>query len=180
MLSTFIALLLASGEAVEPPAANQPTLPRQADTQPYEGRDNSQGKPTDPLFDRKLTATDDSTFVANALEASRQAALDAREAANQLQSESLRATAGAIGTQNERTARELEKLAKRKGWRLPQANPARQTSLPAAGPHRACANFILNQITAHQSTLDQYRAQIAGKGDPELTRALKPALPGND
>jgi hypothetical protein len=178
MLSTFV-LFMATAAAAEPPANEETTtLPRQADTQPYERRDDSQGQPTDPLFDRELVATDDATFIRNAVETSRQAALDAQGAASQLQSASLRQTAAAIGTQNAATVRELEALAKRKGWRLPAENPDRASSLPAAGPHRAGANFIVNQITAHQTTLAQYRAQIAGKGDPELKRALKQALPG--
>jgi hypothetical protein len=177
MVSTLVVLLMA-GAVAETPPQEQTTLPRQADTQPYERRDASQGEPTDPLFDRKLVATDDATFVLNAVENSRQAALDAQGASQQLQSESLRATAAAISSQNEATAQQLEALAKRKGWRLPAENPGRASSLPASGPQRAGANFILNQISAHENTLAQYRAQIAGKGDPELKRTLKQALPG--
>jgi hypothetical protein len=173
MLSTLVAMLMATGQPQE-----QPTLPRQADTQPYDARDASQGKPTDPLFDRKMVATDDASFVLNAVENSRQAALDAQGAATQLQSESLRATAADIQSQNEATSRKLEALAKRKGWRVPADNPARASSLPQAGPHRAGANFIRNQITAHEATLAQYRAQIAGKGDAELKKTLEQALPG--
>jgi len=177
MLSTMVVMWLAAGAAAEP-AAQQPTLPRQADTQPYEKRDESQGVPTDPLFDRKLVATDDASFILTAVENSRQATLDAQSAARQLASGSLRATAEAISAQNEATTQKLEALAKRKGWRLPENNPDRASTLPAAGAHRAGANFIVNQITAHQTTLAQYRAQIAGKGDPELKRTLKQALPG--
>jgi hypothetical protein len=177
MLSTLVVMWLAAGAAAEPPG-QQPTLPRQADTQPYERREESQGVPTDPLFDRKLVATDDASFILTAVENGRQAALDAQGAAQQLSSDSLRATAEAISAQNEATTQKLEALAKRKGWRLPEKNPERASTLPAAGPHRAGANFIVNQITAHQATLAQYRAQIAGKGDPELKRTLKQALPG--
>jgi hypothetical protein len=173
MLSTLVVLLVASGQGAE-----QPTLPRQADTQPYEKRDDSQGVPTDPLFDRKLIATDDAAFILNAVENSRQSSLDAGGAAQSLGSDSLRETAKAISAQNADTTRKLESLAKRKGWRLPEANPARASTLPAASPHRAGANFILNQITAHQTTLAQFRAQIAGKGDADLKRTLKQALPG--
>jgi len=175
MLNTLVALLMATAPGQ---TAEQPTLPRQADTQPYEKRDESQGRPTDPLFDRKLVATDDATFILTAVENSRQAALDAQGAAQSLSSPSLRAAAEAITLQNKSTTQGLEALAKRKGWRLPEPNPARASTLPESSPHRLGANFIVNQITAHESTIDQFRAQIAGKGDPELKRALKQALPG--
>ena len=173
MISTLVVLLVASGQGAE-----QPTLPRQADTQPYDKRDDAQGVPTDPLFDRKLVATDDATFILTAVENTRQALLDAQGASQSLGSDALRETAQAISAQNAETTRKLESLAKRKGWRLPQDNPARASTLPAAPPHRAGANFILNQITAHQTTLAQFRAQIAGKGDAELKSTLKQALPG--
>lgn len=178
MLSTLVALLVAGGQADAQSAPPQPTLPRQADTQPYAERDAARGTPTDPLFDRKLVATDDASFVRNAIENSRQAARDAAGAARQLESDSLRVTASAIESQNEAMSHALESLARRKGWRVPEENPARSTSLPDAGPRRAGANFIVNQITAHQATLAHYRAQIAGQGDPELKRALQQALPG--
>jgi len=181
MLSTLVVMLAASGQgAYAPPAPNddKTTMPRQADTAPYERRDESQGVPTDPLFDRKLVATDDATFIRSAVETGRQATLDAQGASRQLESETLRETAAAIRTQNEDTTHKLEALARRKGWRLPEENPARKSTLPTASPHRAGANFILNQITAHQTTLALYRAQIAGKGDPELKRTLEAALPG--
>jgi len=173
MISTLVVLLVASGQS-----ADQPTLPRQADTQPYEKRDEAQGVPTDPLFDRQRVATDDATFILNAVENSRQASLDAQGAAQSLGSDQLRETAKSIGAQNEATMKKLESLAKRKGWRLPQENPARASTLPSAPPHRASANFILNQLTAHEATLAQFRAQIAGKGDAELKRTLQQALPG--
>ncbi len=185
MLSTLV-LLAAVGQSAgaqsteAPPRAkhSQTTIPRQADTAPYERRADSQGVPTDPLFDRKRVATDDATFILSAVESSRQSARDAEGAARQLQSEPLRGTAAAIRAQNEQTSRKLEALAKRKGWRLPEENPARASTLPTAPPTRASANFIVNQISAHETTLDQYRAQIAGKGDPELKRTLQQALPG--
>jgi len=173
MIGTLVIMLVASGQGAE-----QTTLPRQADTQPYEKRDESQGVPTDPLFDRQRVATDDASFILTAVENTRQAALDAQGAAEQLSSDSLRGTAQAISAQNDATTKKLELLAKRKGWRLPEANPARASTLPVASPHRAGANFIVNQISAHQATLAQFRAQLAGKGDPELKRTLKQALPG--
>jgi predicted outer membrane protein len=173
MIETLAFLLLA---AAQPP--EQTTLPRQADTQPYETRDDAQGRPTDPLFDRKLIATDDATFIVAAVENGRQAVVDARAAQDGLANESLRGTAAAIGAQQEELTRKLEALAKRKGWRLPDQNAGRMTTLPVAGPHRASANFIVNQISAHQQALQQFRAQIAGKGDPELRKTLRGALPG--
>jgi predicted outer membrane protein len=174
MLSTLVLMVMASGQGAE----DQTTLPRQADTKPYETRDSAQGRPTDPLYDRKRVATDDPTFILTAVENTRQATLDAQGAAAGLTSDALRDTARAISAQNETTTRQLESLAKRKGWRLPQDNPGRASTLPTASPHRAGANFILNQITAHETTLAQFRAQIAGPGDAELKRTLKQALPG--
>jgi hypothetical protein len=173
MIDTLALMLLAAAQPQE-----RTTLPRQPDPQPYEQRDEAQGKPTDPLFDRQLVATDDATFIVSAVEGVRQSTLDARGAQKDLTSESLRDTAAAIGRQNEATTQALQALAKRKGWRLPDENPERASTLPVASPHRAQANFIVNQISAHEQTLAQFRAQIAGKGDPELKRALKTALPG--
>jgi hypothetical protein len=174
MLSTLAFLLLAAA----PPAEQATTIPRQADTAPYERRDPAQGVPTDPLFDRELVATDDATFIRNIVENSRQAALDARTAQRNLSDAPLKAAAQAIGAQSEATTRKLEALAKRKGWPLPPQNPERASTLPAAGPHRANANFILHQISFHQATVEQFRAQIAGKGDAELRRTLREELPG--
>lgn len=173
MLNTFALMLLA---AAQPP--DQTTLPRQADSTPYEQRDAAQGQPTDPLFDRNLIATDDATFIVSAVENVRQASLDARTAEKGLTDGALREAAAAISTQNEATTRKLEALAKRKGWRLPEQNPDRASTLPAASPHRAGANFILHQISFHETMLGQFRAQIAGKGDPELKRTLRAAMPG--
>jgi hypothetical protein len=180
MLTTLVLMLVASGQTPDPNSAAkaQTTLPRQADTRPYEKRDAAQGVPTDPLFDKSRVATDDPSFILAAVESGRQAALDAEGAAQQLSSESLRATATAIRSQNETTTRKLEALAKRKGWRLPEQNPERASTLPAAAPARESANFIVSQISAHQAIVAQYKVQIAGKGDPELKRTLEQALPG--
>jgi hypothetical protein len=174
MLTTVVMMLIAAGQGPQEPT----TLPRQADTQPYEQRKGGQGEPTDPLFNKARIATDDASFIVSAVENSRQAALDAQGAAQQLPSDALRAIAAAIGSQNAATARELEALAKRKGWRLPEENRVRASTLPAAPPDRAGANFIRSQITAHQATVAQYQAQIAGNGDPELKRTLQRVLPG--
>jgi hypothetical protein len=50
--------------------------------------------------------------------------------------------------------------------------------LPDTTASRANADFILTQLSFHQNTVAQYRAQIAGKGDPDLKRELQQALPG--
>ena len=164
------------------PSAETTTLPRQQDEKAYEntakGRDNANGTPTDPLFDRELVATDDPAFVLSAVENSRQAALDARAVAKILPAGPLRDTATSISTQNESTARKLESLAQRKGWRLPEQNPGRTPSSAPANEPRASANFIVSQITAHQATLAKYNAQIAGGRDPELRNTLQQAVPG--
>ena len=169
-----VALLLLFADA--PP--DQTTLPRHPDPDPVEHHAQRDGMPTDPWFDRPHVATDDPAFILSAVESARQGALDARRAADQLGRPELRAAAEKIGAQNQATTRGLEKIAQAKGWRLPQQNPARESTLPPASASRTNADFILNQITFHQNTVEQYRAQLAGKGDPELKRVLKAALPG--
>jgi hypothetical protein len=150
----------------------------------HEVRDpNVQGTPTDPLFDRAFVATDDPAFILAAVENSRQGVVDARTASQDLGSAELRAAAEKIGTQNRETLQKLEKLANAKGWRLPQPNSGRDSSVPTAadaqvGEARANANFILSQIAAHQNTLAQYQAQLAGKGDSDLKRVLRDSIPG--
>jgi hypothetical protein len=156
MSSVALLLLLAN----TPP--DQTTLPRHPDPDPVEQRTQRDGTPTDPWFDRAFVATDDPAFILTAVENVRQGAADAQK----------------IGEQNEATANKLEKLAQAKGWRLPQSNPGRAATNSQASPTRANANFILNQLSFHQNTVAQYRAQIAGKGDADLKRALKDALPG--
>ena len=169
-----VALLLMLAAA--PP--DQTTLPRHPDPDPVEHHAQRDGTPTDPWFDKPFVATDDPAFILSAVESVRQGTLDAHQAAGQLGRPELRAAAEKIGAQNEATMRRLEKVAQARGWRLPQENPARESTLPTATEKRANADFILNQITFHQNTVAQYRAQIAGKGDAELKRALKDALPG--
>src|SRR5262245_419570 len=105
MIDTLALLILA---ATQPP--ERTTLPRQLDPQPYEQQENQEGKPTDPLFDRELVATDDSAFIVAAVEGVRQSAIDARSAERVLADPSLKATASAIGTQSEVTLRTLEML----------------------------------------------------------------------
>jgi hypothetical protein len=157
---------------------DQTTLPRHPDPDPVEQRAQRDGTPTDPWFDRAFVATDDPAFILAAVENVRQGAVDAQTAADGLKTPELRAAAQKIGAQNEATARKLEKLAQAKGWRLPQQNPGRVTTNGQASGTRENANFILNQLSFHENTVAQYRAQIAGKGDADLKRALKEALPG--
>ena len=170
-----VALLLLFADT----SPDQATLPRHPDPDPVEQQAQRDGTPTDPWFDREFVATDDPAFILSAVESARQGALDARRAADSLGRPDLRSAAEKIGAQNDTTRRRLEKVAQAKGWRLPQDNPARESSLPAASSAtRTNADFILNQISFHQNTVQQYRAQLAGKGDAELKRALKDALPG--
>lgn len=158
--------------------ASQTTLPRHPDPDPVTQQATRQGEPTDPWFDRAQGATDDAAFILGAVESARQGVIDARTAAGGLQNPALRDAAARIQKQNESTARQLESLASTKGWRLPEDNPGRTSTLNGAGTPRANANFILSQISYHETTLDQYRAQLSGDGDPQLKRALKGALPG--
>jgi hypothetical protein len=181
MLSTVALLLFAFAPQ------DQTTLPRHPDPDPVEQQAQRDGTPTDPYFDREFVATDDPAFILAAVENVRQGALDAQSAAKSLEKPELAAAAQKIGEQNAATSKRLEKLAGAKGWRLPQDNPARATTTEGSGTNgkggaatatRTNANFILNQISFHQNTVAQYRAQIAGKGDADLKRALKESLPG--
>lgn len=169
MITLTITLLL-GGAAVD-----QTTLPRHPD--PLQQQKLRDGVPTDPLFDRALVATDDPAFVAAALENSRQGVAEAQTARDMLKHPKLLEVAAKIGDTNTATTEKLEAIAKRKGWRLPQGNSQRVSSLAATNEARVNANFIIGQLSWHEATIDQYRAQIAGKGDPELKRALRAALP---
>jgi hypothetical protein len=170
----MLALLLLLGRS----AVAETTLPRQRDANPVQQRPSGQETPIDPLFDGKFVATDDPAFVLAAIESSRQGVIDARSAAELLRKEDLRNAATTIERQNEATRSKLETIAKRKGWRVPDGNPQRATTLPASGDARTAADFIVNQISFHEITLEQYRAQLAGNGDAELKRALRESLPG--
>ncbi|HEV7610110.1 MAG TPA: DUF4142 domain-containing protein [Steroidobacteraceae bacterium] len=173
MIETIALILLFAN-----PPAEVTTLPRQRDANPVADRPVQQEQPTDPLFARPLTATDDPAFVLGAIESARQGAMDARDAEQAVANAGLRDAAVKIARQNELTRDRLETLAKRKGWRLPADNPARASTLPASSAARTGANFIITQISSHESTVAQYRAQLAGHGDAELKRALRQTLPG--
>jgi hypothetical protein len=177
MISVAMLLLLAA------PPQEQTTMPRHADAELPARQERRPGTPTDPWFDREYVATDDPAFVLAAIENARQGVVDARNAANSLGTSELRAAAQKIHTQNAAMSSQLEHLADTKGWRLPQPNPERTSTVSDGdagngGSVRTNANFILNQISYHENTLAQYRAQIAGKGDADLKRALRQALPG--
>lgn len=171
MLASLALLVLLADESATTP-------PRRVDVVPVEERPAGQERPTDPLFDRKQIATDDPAFVMAAIESSRQAIIDARTAQKLLRNEQLRDAAMKIGKQNEATRVRLEALANAKGWRVPDGNPQRDTTFPTAGETRTAANFIVSQIAVHETTIAQYRAQLDGKGDAELKRALRATLPG--
>lgn len=138
-----------------------------------------QGTPTDPLFDKAHVATDESAFVLTAIESARQGELDARWTAEKSGSAELRDAAARIGRQNSATRARLEVLAKAKGWRTPQKNSERTPTLPAGEvATRNDANFIVQQISIHEATVAQFRAQLNGNGDQDLKRELREALPG--
>ena len=170
MITLAISILLA-GAAVE-----QTTLPRQPDSDPVRTQEARGGVPTDPLFDRALIATDDPAFVAAAIENSRQGMAEASAAREILQQPKLKEVARKIGATSESTTRSLEAIAKRKGWRLPEGNPQRTSTLAASAEARVNADFIIGQLSSHQATIDQYRAQLAGKGDAELKRVVRESL----
>jgi len=159
-----------------PPQA-EATPPRYRDTEPAR-QSEARTESADPLFDRAQVATDDPAFVLSAVEGARQSIADADAAAEWLHSPELRSAAQRISAQNKATARNLEQVAQARGWRLPQANTGRQSSLAASGSARANADFIIHQIAVHQNVVDQYRAQLTGNGDGQLKNAVRQALPG--
>ena len=171
MITVTLAMLLAGA------TPGQTTLPRHPDPDPVQQQATRAGTPTDPLFDRAMVATDDSSFILAALEQSRQGLAEARSARELLRQQPLREAAAKIGEINEKTTRDLEQLAKRKGWRTPEGNSKRVSSLAAPTEARINANFIIGQLAWHQATIEQFRAQIAGPGDADLKRTLRQALP---
>jgi hypothetical protein len=172
-LITAVALLLFANPE------NPTTMPRQRDAEPSVQQDAERegGAPTDPLFDRKLVATDDPTFIAQAIESGRQGQTDAG-ALGDAATPALKSAAANIEQQSRSSTEKLEALAKRKGWRVPEQNPNRAVSVKTGSPTRSRANYIVHQIAWHQATIEQFRAQIAGKGDAELKKALAAQLPG--
>jgi hypothetical protein len=180
MISLTMFLLLAAPPTAPPEGT---TMPRHPDPDLAERQARRTGTPTDPWFDREHVATDDPAFVLAAIESARQGVVDSRNAASELGSAELRFAAEKIHEQNAATTRRLEQLAGAKGWRLPGPNPVRTSTFEDGKVHhgasvRINANFILNQISYHENTLAQYRAQIAGQGDADLKRALRQAVPG--
>jgi hypothetical protein len=137
-----------------------------------------QGTPTDPLFDKAFVATDEPAFVLSVIESARQGEVDARDAVKTLSNSDLRDAASRIARQNGTTRTRLEILAKSKGWRTPAKNPDRTTTLPVANDTRTDANFIVQQISFHEATVAQFRAQLDGRGDTDLKREIREALPG--
>lgn len=170
LTSLSLVLLLADG--------GQVTLPRQPDPQVSAKTAEDREQSTDPLFDRPLEATDDPSFVLAAVEGVRQGVIDARAGESGLPTPELRAAAQKIGEQQRSTLERLEAVAKVKGWRLPEGNPARTGTVQVTSEARTSANFIVNQIAYHENVVATFRAQIAGKGDAQLKRELRAALPG--
>jgi hypothetical protein len=168
-----LALVLLFANAAQEPAAQPPSRDARSEQTPMQ-----QGTPTDPLFDKPLMASDEPAFVRSAIEAARQGELDARGAAQALSKPQLRDAASKIARQNEMTRVKLESLAKRKGWGVPESNPDRASGLPSSSEVRMGANFIVQQISFHETTVAQFRAQMNGKSDAELRRALRESLPG--
>jgi hypothetical protein len=156
---------------------SQTTLPRRPDPVPVTKPAAREGERTDPWFNRSYVATDDPAFVLTAVESGRQGIAEARVLGADAPPE-LRDAAARIERHARATTEKIEAIAKRKGWRLPDDNPNRAPSLKTGDSvTRTRANYLLNQIAYHQATVEQYRAQIAGKGDPELKRTLRAALP---
>jgi hypothetical protein len=153
------------------------TMPRRADPQTGQQQGSRQQNPADPYFDRPLVATDDGDFIGNAIESGRQGMTDAR-ALDSAAPAGLRDVADKIQQQNEAATRRLAALAESKGWAIPPEVPSRTSSVGTGSPARRNAGFIVSQITSHETTIATYRAQIAGKGDPQLKKTLREVLPG--
>ena len=155
MISPVALVLLLAAQSPE-----QTTLPRHPDPDPVTQQSCAPAQATDPYFDREYVATDDPAFVLAAMENARQGLVDARSAAATTGNPELRAAAEKISAQNEATSRKLEKVAAAKGWRVPEPNPARSSSVNGSidgngkggDSVRANANFIVHQISFHQST----------------------------
>jgi hypothetical protein len=168
-----LALMLLAGQGSPQETT---TLPRRADADKVESQRDLPANPADPWFDKKFVATDDPTFIRNAVESGRQGIVDARVLTGS-SSLALRSVAADIEKTNTDTTRRLESLAKTKGWPLPADVPNRTPSIKRSGAVRMNADFILSQIAYHEGVVAQYRAQLGGKGDPQLRDTLKAALP---
>ena len=85
---------------------------------------------------------------------------------------------GSAGRTKPRMQR-LETLAKRKGWRLPAENPAsRDRRFAPRARHAPRANFIVQPDCLSRGDDRAVPRAADGKGDAELKRALREALPG--
>jgi len=165
MYATLALLLMFAGDDPRHPDNQDVPQPEQ------------QGQPTDPLFDKPYVPTDAPAFVLSVIETTRQGELDARSAAETLSKQELREAAARIGRQNGATRARLEILAKSKGWRMPEKNPDRAPTVPEGKVARTDANFIVQQISFHENTLAQFRAQLNGSTDTDLKRELREAIP---
>ena len=157
-----------------PPAPSRigTTLPRHPDPDPVaqQQRAPREATPTDPWFDREHVATDDPAFVLAAVESARQGVVDARNAVERTRQR--RVARG--GGQDQRAERgdhaQARAARRREGMATAATQPGahqhfdRLATRIAARSVRTNANFIVNQISYHENTLAQYRAQIAGAG----------------
>ncbi len=126
--------------------AGETTLPRHADPPAAETPSAEVRRPTDPLYDKPITATDDAAFMLSAVENVRQGVIDARAGEAGLPTPELRSAAAKIGHQQQATLEKLESLAKAKGWRLPDGNPcapARCRSVAPRAPARISSSIRL-------------------------------------
>ena len=117
MYTTLVLLLMFAGDDPRHPANHDAPQPQQ------------QGEPTDPLFDKPYVPTDEPAFVLSVIETTRQGEVEARSAAETLNNPDLRDAATRIGRQNGATRARLEMLARSKGWRMPEKNPDRASTL---------------------------------------------------
>ena len=172
MIASLALLLLLADEGAT-------TLPRHGDVVPVEERPADRKSPPIRLFDRPHVATDDAAFVLAAIESSRQGVIDARSAA-----EAAPQRASCATPRRRSAGRTKRRAHDSKRSPTPRAGACRRAirnataTFPTAGETRTAANFIVSQIAFHEATLAQYRAQLGGKGDAELKRALRDTLPG--
>ena len=147
-----------------------------------------EGTPTDPYFDRGYVATDDPAFMlAGGRERAPGRDRCAQRGARPLDNAELRRRRG-----EDRRAERGHVAQARAGCQPPRAGACRSpipratssvngSSMATTMASTRCAPMRTSSCTRSRfmrTRVAQYRAQIAGKGDADLKRALREAVPG--
>ncbi len=160
-------------------AQETPTMPPSRDAR-AEQTPAQQGTPTDPLFDRPAHRERRTGVRAQRHREPRGRVSSMRaEPPRCCASRSCEKRRRRIVRQNESTRAEARGIGETQGMAsCPSRIRIVQSGLPSAGEARMGANFIVQQISFHETTVAQFRAQMNGKSDAELRRALRESLPG--